>query len=58
MELPVPDPTKLLSIWMEFEKGDATPGKLVSDLKRAGMRELLEALSQAATEAAAVTPGE
>jgi len=38
------DPRELLSIWMEWEEGQTTPGKVMSDLKRAGLRELLEGL--------------
>jgi hypothetical protein len=44
MEHPLPDPAKLLSMWMEWEKGDALPGKVMADLKRGGLRELLESL--------------
>lgn len=47
-EKPVPDPTKLLAYWMEWEKGAASPGQTLSDLKRAGLRDLLEALEEAA----------
>jgi hypothetical protein len=43
MEHPAPDPVALLAIWMEWERGQSTPGKVLSDLKRGGMRELLEA---------------
>jgi hypothetical protein len=42
METPPPDPAALLAIWMEWERGETTPGKALSDLKRAGMRQLLE----------------
>ena len=38
------DPRELLSVWMEWEEGKTTPGKVMSDLKRAGLRELLEVL--------------
>lgn len=38
------DPRALLSIWMEWEQGETTPGKILSDLKRTGMRELLDEL--------------
>jgi len=37
---PVPDPTKLLSEWMEWEKGDETPGRVMGNLKTHGMRDL------------------
>jgi hypothetical protein len=42
METPPPDPAALLAIWMEWERGETTPGKALSDLKRGGMRQLLE----------------
>jgi hypothetical protein len=51
MDVPPPDPSKLLSLWMAFEKGEETPGRVIANLKTAGMRELLEAL--AAAQAAA-----
>lgn len=50
MEHPVPSPAALLAFWMEWEKGDVTPGKVLSDLKRSGMRELLESLVEAGAE--------
>ena len=43
METPPPDPAALLATWMEWERAESTPGKVLSDLKRGGMRELLEA---------------
>lgn len=45
MDLPPPDPKKLLAHWMEWEKGEATPGRVMANLKTAGMRELLERLA-------------
>ena len=47
---PPTDPSKLLAYWMEWERGDQTPGRVMANLKTAGLRELLEALAQAATE--------
>jgi hypothetical protein len=44
MELPEPDPTKLLQAWMEWEKGEVTPGRVMANLKTGGMRQLLEGL--------------
>jgi hypothetical protein len=44
MERPAPDPAKLLEAWMEWERGDAMPGRVMSNLKTAGLRDLLEAL--------------
>ena len=50
-EKPLPDPTKLLAHWMEWEKGAVSPGQTMADLKRAGLRDLLEALEAAAPPA-------
>lgn len=47
VEKPKPEPTKLLAQWMEWEKGTAPPGQTLSDLKRGGLRDLLEALAEA-----------
>jgi hypothetical protein len=44
MELPPPDPTKLLAYWMEWEKGETPPGRVMSNLKTAGLRQVLEHL--------------
>lgn len=43
MDRPPPDPAKLLDFWMEWERGDTTPGTLLKNLKNGGMKELLEA---------------
>jgi len=53
-ERPPPDPAKLLALWMEFERGEALPGRVLANLKTAGMRDLLEALALAAPEGKAV----
>ena len=42
---PPADPKKLLSYWMEWEKGETPPGRVMSNLKTAGMRELLDELA-------------
>lgn len=52
MDRPPPDPVKLLAIWMEWEKGDTTPGRVMADLKTAGMREVLEHLADPASTVA------
>ena len=44
MEIPPPDPNKLLEHWMEWERGETTPGDLMKELKKGGMRQILEAL--------------
>lgn len=45
MDRPPPDPRKLLDHWMEWEKGDTTPGTVLKNLKIAGLRDLLEQLA-------------
>ncbi|PZS23748.1 MAG: hypothetical protein DLM54_00760 [Acidimicrobiales bacterium] len=41
---PPPDPVKLLAYWMEWERATTPPGRVMANLKTAGLRELLEAL--------------
>ncbi|HVF31729.1 MAG TPA: hypothetical protein VM933_01720 [Acidimicrobiales bacterium] len=50
-DLPPPEPAKLLTLWMEWERGDTPPGQALSNLKKAGLRELLEATVTAHEEA-------
>jgi hypothetical protein len=45
MERPPADPVKLLEHWMEFERGESTPGRVLANLKTAGLREVLEHLA-------------
>ena len=49
MDVPPPDPAKLLAYWMEWERGETMPGRVMSNLKIAGMRVLLEQLAAAAS---------
>jgi hypothetical protein len=49
MELPPADPAKLLATWMEWERGESTPGRVMADLKKGGLRQLLEHLAEPAT---------
>jgi len=44
MDQPAPDPSKLLANWMEWERGDTTPGDVLKELKIGGLRTLLEEL--------------
>lgn len=50
MELPPADPNKLLAAWMEWEQGESTPGRVMADMKTAGLRQVLEHLAAAAAE--------
>jgi hypothetical protein len=54
MDRPPPDPSKLLVDWMEWEKGETPPGKVISNLKTHGLRDLLETLAAAQAADAAV----
>ena len=54
MDKPLPDPSKLLVDWMEWEKGETPPGKVMSNLKTHGLRDLLESLSAAQGTSATV----
>jgi hypothetical protein len=53
MDRPPPDPRKLLDEWMEWEKGEATPGRVMANLKTAGLRDVLELLAAQADSAKA-----
>jgi hypothetical protein len=45
MSDPVPaDPSKLLTIWDGWERGETLPGRVIADLKLAGLPDLLRQL--------------
>ena len=46
MDKPTPDPAKLLDYWMQWERGEETPGRVLANLKTAGMAELLRSLNE------------
>ncbi|MGH9155919.1 MAG: hypothetical protein ACRD1K_08845 [Acidimicrobiales bacterium] len=52
-ERPPADPELLLASWMQWEKGALPPGKVMSEMKRGGLREFLESAVQARREPAA-----
>lgn len=43
-EIPPPDLNKLIAAWDEFERGEETPGKVLSKLKTAGLPAVLAQL--------------
>jgi hypothetical protein len=43
-ERPAPDLNKLVAAWEEFEKGEQQPGKVLANLKTAGLAEVLNQL--------------
>ena len=53
---PPADPAKLLSFWMEWERGEELPGRVLANLKTGGLRELLEATVSAQHEAFGTSP--
>ncbi len=44
---PPTNPAKLLESWMEWERGETPPGRVMSNLKTGGLRELLESMVEA-----------
>jgi hypothetical protein len=50
MDVKPPDPQKLLAYWIEWERGETPPGRVMSNLKTAGLRTLLEQLAGASSE--------
>jgi hypothetical protein len=46
-EVPPPDLAKLLAAWEEWEAGGQLPGKVLANLKTAGLPEVLRQLSDA-----------
>jgi len=53
MDKPPPDPVKLLGYWEEWERGETTPGRVMANLKTAGMPDLLRQLAGPAEHAEA-----
>ena len=49
MDKPAPDAAKLRGYWEEWEKGETPPGKVLANLKTAGMPELLRSLIEDAS---------
>jgi len=41
---PAPDLTKLLTAWEQWEKGEEMPGKVLANMKTAGLAEILREL--------------
>ena len=47
---PASDPEKLLAFWMEWERGETPPGRVLANLKTGGLRDLLESTVAARQE--------
>ncbi len=44
-EQPAPDLTKILAAWEEFEKGEESPGRVLANMKTAGLDAVLAELT-------------
>ncbi len=55
-ERPAPDLTKLLAAWEEFERGEQQPGKVLANLKTAGLPEVLAELVDSGWTPSNATP--
>ena len=45
-DVPAPDLAKLIAAWEAFEAGEEAPGKVLANLKTAGLPEVLRQLSE------------
>jgi hypothetical protein len=43
---PAPDVSKLLAAWQEWERGEESPGKVLANLKTAGLGDVLSQLAE------------
>jgi hypothetical protein len=43
-EAPAPDLQKLISAWEEWERGDQQPGRVLANMKTAGLPQVLQQL--------------
>ena len=56
-ERPAPDLSKLLTAWEEFERGEQQPGRVLANLKTAGLAEVLVELVETGWTPGSSTPG-
>jgi len=45
-ERPAPDLSKILAAWEEWERGEQNPGKVLTNMKTAGLTEILRELAE------------
>jgi hypothetical protein len=45
-EAPAPDLDKLINAWDEWERGEQTPGRVLANLKTAGLPQILRQLAE------------
>lgn len=44
-EAPAPDLQKLISAWEAWEKGEESPGRVLANMKTAGLQQVLQQLA-------------
>ena len=54
-DVPPPDLAKLIAAWEEWERGEDTPGKVLSRLKTAGLPAVLQQLQESGWTPSATT---
>lgn len=52
---PAPDLTKIIAAWEEFEKGEEAPGRVLANMKTAGLDAILAELAESGWTPAAVS---
>lgn len=52
-EAPAPDLTKLITAWEEWETGEQSPGKVLANMKTAGLPQVLRQLIESGWSPAA-----
>ncbi len=45
-EQPAPDLSKIIAAWDEFEQGEETPGRVLANMKTAGLDRVLAELAE------------
>ena len=45
-DLPAPDLTKIIAAWDEFEAGEQAPGRVLANMKTAGLPRVLAELAE------------
>jgi hypothetical protein len=53
-ERPSPDLSKILTAWEEWERGEENPGRVLTNMKTAGLAEVLRELTESGWKPAKV----
>ena len=52
-ERPAPDLSKILTAWEDWERGEENPGRVLTNMKTAGLAEVLRELTESGWKPAA-----